>query len=125
MLQAHGYSVLTASDAAQALATLKAHPEAQVLFTDVIMPGGLSGVGLAHKARRMFPELRVLLTSGYVGEKAVAGPFPLLDKPFESEALAAALRRAIDEPPQRSRRRAGSRASSPAAAAASERRQAH
>jgi PAS domain S-box-containing protein len=124
MLKAHGYGVLTARDAAEALAILNTRPEVQVLFTDVIMPGGLSGLGLAQKARRLFPDLRVLLTSGYVGEKPVARPFPLLDKPFESEALAAALRRAIDAPAGRFRR-----ARRPAAplqeAATSRRRQAH
>ena len=99
MLKAQGYTVHTAPDAAQALAQLNAHPEAQILFTDVTMPGGVSGVSLAREAQRLFPDLRVLLTSGFVGEHSgFSSEFPMLDKPFESDDLARALRRVLDAP---------------------------
>jgi CheY-like chemotaxis protein len=105
MLKAQGYTVHTASDAAEALAQLDAHPEAQILFTDVTMPGGVTGVGLAREAQRLYPDLRVLLTSGFVGEHSgFTSEFPMLDKPFESDDLARALRRVLDAPPAAGRR---------------------
>ncbi len=113
MLKAQGYSVLTAANAAEAIAVLKAHPEVEVLFSDVTMPG-LSGVGLARQALRTYPDLRILLTSGFVGDASGLGcKFPMLDKPFDSDGLAAALRRLLDSPAprkkraRRTRRRAG------------------
>jgi signal transduction histidine kinase/DNA-binding response OmpR family regulator len=111
MLKAQGYSVLTAADAAEALAALKAHPEVQVMFSDVTMPG-MSGVGLARQALRAYPDLRILLTSGFVGDASGLGcEFPMLDKPFDSDGLAAALRRLLDAsaPRKRRARRAGLR----------------
>ena len=105
MLTAQGYVVHTAMDAALALAQLNAHPEVQVLFTDVTMPGGVSGVSLAREAQRLFPGLRVLLTSGFVGEHSgFSSEFPMLDKPFESDDLARALRRVLDAPTGAGRR---------------------
>jgi len=106
-LQAQGYQVLTAANAHEALDQLGEHPEIELLFSDVVMPGGLSGVGLARQARQARPDLRVLLTSGFVGDPAALGAdFPLLDKPYRGDALAAALRRVLDAPaPKPARRR--------------------
>jgi DNA-binding NtrC family response regulator len=105
MLTGQGYTVYTARDAAQAMVQLEAHPEVQVLFTDVTMPGGVTGVGLAREAQHIFPNLRVLLTSGFVGEHSgFTSEFPMLDKPFESDDLARALRRALDTPPEAAHR---------------------
>ena len=55
------------------------------------MPGGISGIELARKLRDRFPELPILLTTGY--SEQVAGPhgFPVLQKPYEMDALASAL----------------------------------
>jgi CheY-like chemotaxis protein len=104
MLKGQGYSVLTAANAAEAFVVLKTHPEVQVLFSDVTMPG-LSGVGLARQALGTYPDLRILLTSGFVGDASGLGcEFPMLDKPFDSDGLAAALRRLLDAPAPRKRR---------------------
>lgn len=104
MLKALGYRVLTAMDAAEAIAVLKEHPEVDALFSDVTMPGGVTGIGLARQARRLRPNLRILLTSGFVADAAGAGAgFAMLDKPFESEGLATALRAVLDAPTRRRR----------------------
>src|SRR5690606_32823773 len=60
-----GYRVLPASDARQALELLQAHPEIELLFTDIMMPGGMNGDELAREAQRLRPELPVLYTTGY------------------------------------------------------------
>ena len=65
MLQGLGYETLEADNAASALAILQATPRIVVLFTDVVLPGGKSGVELAQQALQQRPELIVLFTSGY------------------------------------------------------------
>ena len=103
-----GYRVTTATNAGEALAALQSDPEVDLLFTDVVMPGGVSGLSLARTARELRPNLRVLLTSGFVGEhRAIDGrEFPLLDKPYEAAVLAATLRKLLDRPERRARKRA-------------------
>jgi PAS domain S-box-containing protein len=102
-----GYRVATATNAAEALEQVQADTEIDLLFTDVVMPGGVSGLGLARAARELRPNLRVLLTSGFVGEdRAIDGrEFPLLDKPYEAAVLATTLRKLLDRPERRRRRR--------------------
>jgi CheY-like chemotaxis protein len=60
-----GYDVLTAPDAPAALEILQRDRHIDVLFTDVVMPKGMTGLDLARQARELRPELRVLLASGY------------------------------------------------------------
>jgi CheY-like chemotaxis protein len=102
-----GYRVISATNAAEALELVQADTEIDLLFTDVVMPGGVSGLGLARAARELRPGLRVLLTSGFVGEdRAIDGrEFPLLDKPYETAVLAGTLRKLLDRPEKRRRRR--------------------
>jgi len=99
MLEALGYAVVTAADAAEAKAKLEADPAIQLLFSDVVMPGGVNGVQLARQARDLRPDIQVLLTSGFVGENGQAPihEFPLIDKPYERAALAAKLREVLDQ----------------------------
>lgn len=92
-----GYRVVPARDAAEALDWLRGGERVDVLFSDVVMPGGMNGVQLAVEAGRLRPGLRVLLTSGYTGE-ALAGEHsvppdvPILTKPYRREELAARLK---------------------------------
>lgn len=65
MLEAMGYQVLTAEDGQDALTMLRQRDDIRILFSDVVMPGGINGYQLAEKARTEQPQLRVLLTSGY------------------------------------------------------------
>jgi CheY-like chemotaxis protein len=94
MLSGLGYAVTTASNAADALEVLRSDARIDLLFSDVVMPGGVSGVSLARTARELRPGMRVLLTSGVVGDGAAvaAREFPLLDKPYEAAELARRLR---------------------------------
>jgi len=86
-----GYSVLEASSAAEALDVLKAHPEIRLLFTDIMMPGGMDGFELAHEAKQLRPELQVVYTTGYAktipwGRHGV-GYGPLVEKPWRRAQL--------------------------------------
>jgi CheY-like chemotaxis protein len=65
-----GCKVFDAYNGPTALAILEAHPEFQVLFTDMRIPG-IDGLELAEAAQRLRPHLKVVLTSGYVGSKDV------------------------------------------------------
>jgi CheY-like chemotaxis protein len=90
-----GYATLTAPDAASALRRLASDARIDILFSDVVMPGGMNGVELVTEARRLRPGLRVLLTSGYsasVNERQVPRDVPLLAKPYRRDDLAAKLR---------------------------------
>ena len=66
------------------------------MFSDVVMPGGMNGAQLAIEARKLRPELKVLLTSGYVGEAGNNELFeknlPVLTKPYRRDELAEKLR---------------------------------
>ena len=92
-LQGLGYDVVGVTEAADA-ARLLATGTFDLLVSDVIMPGNIDGVALAAEAVRLQPTLGVLLVSGYpegLLEK-IQGRWPLLDKPFTRNQLAAALR---------------------------------
>ena len=97
-LEGHGYRVTTADTAAAALKHLKGRKPIDLLFSDVVMPGGMNGVELAHQARVERPGLRVLLTSGYVGDEATswANAFPMIDKPYARAALIGQVRTVLD-----------------------------
>jgi len=82
-----GYSALCADNAATALNTLAQYKEIDLMITDIIMPGGMNGVELAEKARRLRPDLKVIYSSGFpadaLAERAdtkVDGP--MLRKPY-------------------------------------------
>jgi signal transduction histidine kinase len=92
MLSGLGYNVLTASNAAQALRHLNSDEPIDLLFTDVVMPGGMNGVHLARAAREKRPGIRILLTSGFPGTTVNDHELPLLDKPYAPSTLAAVLR---------------------------------
>jgi signal transduction histidine kinase/DNA-binding response OmpR family regulator len=97
-LESLGYRVTTANNAASALRRLKGGTAFEMLFSDVVMPGGVSGLDLARKARVGNPALKVLLTSGFIGEEAIdwADEYPMLDKPYDSPSLAAKVRSVLD-----------------------------
>jgi PAS domain S-box-containing protein len=100
-----GYGVEEAESGESALALLKAGRRFGLLFTDVLMPGGISGPELARQARKLDPEMRVLLSSGYADPEAMRGAMAelgadLLRKPYKRSELAAAVRRALDASPR-------------------------
>jgi two-component system, NtrC family, sensor kinase len=67
-----------------------------LVFSDILMPGGMNGLQLADAVRRKFPEVMVLLTTGYSSsaEDAVRQGFEVLQKPYGLATLAQALRKA-------------------------------
>ena len=91
-LKTLGYHVIEAESGPEALKLLQSMTDIVLLFTDVVMPGGINGVELASKAQTLHPGLKVLLTSGFSAQQAAAGsPFPLLRKPYRKARLAKAL----------------------------------
>ncbi|MCB1870266.1 MAG: response regulator, partial [Gammaproteobacteria bacterium] len=66
-LQSLGYRVLTAGNGNEALQILIDEPEIDLLFSDLLMPGGINGYELAERAVSLRPHLKVLMTSGYSG----------------------------------------------------------
>lgn len=73
----------------------------KLLVTDVIMPGEYGGLELARRARDAFPDLRIVLASGYAGvdlEGVIESGLPLLEKPYRRQALVEAARAALDSP---------------------------
>ncbi len=88
-----GYAVIEADSAEAALGQL-ATTRVSVLFTDVVMPGGMNGFELAQRARVAQPDIKVLLTSGFpeqLADPATIGA-RLLNKPYRAEDLARAMR---------------------------------
>jgi CheY-like chemotaxis protein len=98
MLLEFGYRTLEADSGAKALGMLRERENGvDLLFTDLVMPGGMSGTDLIREARALHPDLRVLLTSGFSREHASsATQFPLLRKPYRKAQLAQAIRQALD-----------------------------
>jgi PAS domain S-box-containing protein len=98
-----GHVVLRADAAAPALAILERQDRIDLMLTDLIMPGGMNGVELAHAAVGLRPGLPVILTSGYTGETLGAAdeaPWPLLAKPYPAEALAAVIEAVMGKSPE-------------------------
>src|SRR5215213_2902167 len=82
-----GCTVFDAYNGHQALKLLQAHPEIMVLFPDVRMPG-MSGPELAEAAQRLRPDLKIVLTSGYVSQKDVPATIPFVPKPWRAQDIA-------------------------------------
>ncbi|HAV35780.1 MAG TPA: hybrid sensor histidine kinase/response regulator [Massilia sp.] len=93
-----GYQVLTASSGQEALALLQSR-DIDILFTDVIMPHGMNGVELAAYTRKHYPDVKIILASGYPLpalklEHANLSDFAFVNKPYRLSDLARALRSA-------------------------------
>lgn len=105
-LQSLGYAVILAETGPEALKHLDSDGPIDLLFTDVMMPGGLNGRELADQARVLRPDLRILFTSGYsddaiVHEGRLDDGVDLLSKPYRRRDLADRVRRALDRPAAR------------------------
>jgi CheY-like chemotaxis protein len=100
-----GYRVLVAHNGPDALEIVKSLENIDILFSDIVMPGGINGAELAAEARRLRPAIKVLLTSGYTGtaltrEHGLPANLPVLGKPYRRDELAAQLRVIIGGQPQ-------------------------
>lgn len=92
LLQAEGFEVDHAANAYEALKKLEVQTY-EVVLSDILMPGGVSGIELAHQVHATWPELRIVLTSGFPGEaEALKGtPWSFLPKPYTGAQLKAVL----------------------------------
>jgi PAS domain S-box-containing protein len=94
LLEAMGLTVTTTSDAATALTRL-GRARFDILLTDIVMPGEMSGLDLARRASALYPDMRIVLATGYAGDDVDAAlrdvPWTLVRKPFAIDALRTAL----------------------------------
>lgn len=97
-----GYSTHEASNGPEALKLLRSSLPLDLMFTDIVMPEGMTGYDLAAAARESRPTLKILFTSGYTAigagqdsDNRAGGP--LLSKPYRKRALAHFIRAALDE----------------------------
>ncbi len=101
ILEGLGYRVLIAENGPSALTVLDANPSIALLFTDMIMPGGMDGAELARIARSRRPGLKVLFATGYSatnlapGRRGVEG-IDLVPKPFDEATVARKVRQVLD-----------------------------
>jgi len=91
LLERAGYDVLRADNADEALEILGSGKKVDLLFSDIVMPGDLSGVDLARRVRTDYPRIHILLTSGYHRERDAQNEFEILLKPFEPVELERAV----------------------------------
>jgi PAS domain S-box-containing protein len=91
MLGELGFETSVAHSAKEAIEQLTGGEKPKLVFSDIVMPGGISGIELARKVRDRFPELPILLTTGYSEEVGGTHGFPVLQKPYELDTLAGAL----------------------------------
>lgn len=97
-----GYTVTEARSGHEAIELLKSIDKIDLLFTDVVMPGGMNGQHLAQNARDLHPTLKVLFTSGYTENAIVHNGrldvgAHLLSKPYRRQVMAAKVRAVLDE----------------------------
>ena len=98
LLRAMGFDTRWAGDGPAALAFVENDPKLALVMSDVVMPGGVSGLDLARTLRDRRPELPVILTTGYsshASEVAAEG-FALIQKPYRRDVVAASLRSALE-----------------------------
>jgi CheY-like chemotaxis protein len=99
-LHSLGYTAHEAASAEEAIQRLREHPAIDLLFSDIVLGNGMTGVELAETARHLRPDLPVLLTSGYERlapdiSDAALQQFAMLPKPYRKEDLARAVYRAL------------------------------
>jgi CheY-like chemotaxis protein len=98
-LRANGYRVLSAPSGEAALEMITRYGDVDLLFTDIIMPGGMNGLRLAELVRERQPDVPVLLATGYIdalpAAKGEAAAFPILTKPYRLNELAERIRQGL------------------------------
>jgi CheY-like chemotaxis protein len=103
MLESIGCTVKRVGAAEPALRLLDSGETVDLVFTDIVMPGGMDGVELARTLRARYPSLAVLLATGYsdAAQKAAGEGFPILLKPYQLGALEQAIAGAARAPATR------------------------
>jgi len=98
VLEMSGYAVQAAASGEQALALLEGGSRVDLVFTDVIMPGGMNGLELVDKVRQQHPSMPVLVTTGYMDQLPANEPSKGLDilaKPYKHEDLLERVKTAL------------------------------
>jgi len=100
MLTRAGYASLEASEALQAMTILEQNPEVALMFTDVVMPG-MNGFILADVAKRRWPHLRVVYTTGFADMRDTSAHHGILhgrilNKPYNTEQLVTLITQALN-----------------------------
>jgi len=100
VLRKLGYEVIEANCGQDALDSMKKNKDVDLMFTDIMMPGGMTGRQLASIVNREYPKIQIQLTTGYDNVDATKNiadtEFPVLKKPYDQRALATALRKLLD-----------------------------
>jgi two-component system NtrC family sensor kinase len=101
VLRDEGYDVISTHEGSSALRLLDANPHIQMLFTDVVLPGGMNGRQIADEARRRRPDLKVLFATGYtrnaiIHQGRLDADVDLLTKPFTPDDLVKKVRQILD-----------------------------
>ena len=102
LIGGQGYEVVVAADGREAVAHLKNDQVFDLLFTDVVLPGGMNGIEVAETAKHLQPDISVLYATGYVedviaGDGELVGGGTLLKKPYDSAELLKEIRAILDE----------------------------
>jgi CheY-like chemotaxis protein len=96
-----GYRALPAPNGDTALAMLQGGLNVDLLFTDIVMPGGIDGFTLAYEARQIQPDIAVLYATGFnnLSSRGLARSVPgkMLNKPYRAAQLAAEAMKALSE----------------------------
>lgn len=96
MLEMMGFEVVIAHSASEAMQMINCLPRIDLLFSDIVMPGGTNGLELANHIRERLPELPVLLASGFSKSQHKEGLiYPFLNKPYTYEKLAGAVQKLL------------------------------
>ncbi len=99
MLKSLGYRTLLAEDACTALNVLAHQPDIDLLFTDIVLPGGMNGADLANLVNEHYPGLKILFTSGYTENANIhesGTESRLISKPYRKIDLARKLRQVLE-----------------------------
>jgi PAS domain S-box-containing protein len=97
LFQTMGYTVLSASDGLEALRVLQREPHIDVMFSDVMMPNGMTGLDLAREVSKRYPDIKIILASGYPlpalqSEQRGLSEFAFVSKPYRMADIARHLR---------------------------------
>jgi len=102
-LMEKGYKVFTAYNSIEALEILSCESDIRLIFSDIVMPIGLSGFDLATKVENEYPEVKILLTSGFSEKHSLnnnydIAQYTLLNKPYSQSELVSNIRNVLDAP---------------------------
>jgi DNA-binding NtrC family response regulator len=96
-LRRHGFEVIEAGNAGEALDLLAANPNIHVMFTDIDMPGTMDGLKLAAAVRDRWPPIKIIVTSGHrtVATAELPDASRFFTKPYAGDAVASAMREMV------------------------------